>query len=155
MKKHKIYIDLSNKKFYLLDNNDDVILSFPIIYGRNSHLGNKEKEGDQRTPRGEFYICSRNEKSKFKLFLGISYPTEEDAKRGYDNGLINKKQRDEIINAHKHRKRPPWNTSLGGEIGIHGGGIDRDGTRGCIAMRNEDVMKLGEYVDVGDVVIMK
>jgi len=154
MKHNKIHIDLSGRKLYLLDDNNNVIKIFPIIFGRNSHLGNKEREGDQCTPRGEFYICTRNEESKFKLFLGISYPTKDDAKRGYNKGLIGMEQMHDIIHANEKRIRPPWNTPLGGEIGIHGGGIDRDGTRGCIGMRDEDVIELGEYVGIGDVVMI-
>ena len=61
----------------------------------------------------------------------------------------------DIIHANEKRIRPPWNTPLGGEIGIHGGGINRDGTRGCIGMRDEDVIELGEYVGIGDVVVIE
>jgi len=120
---------------------------FPIICGRNSFEGTKMREGDQRTPRGEYYICYINDKSKFTLFFGLSYPNKEDAQRGLEANLIDEKDFGRISSAIDKKERPPWNTPLGGEVGIHGGGIDRDGTRGCIALKDEDVLILGKYIN--------
>src|SRR5688500_847191 len=50
--------------------------------------GNKETEGDGRTPEGEFYVFTKNPESRFHLSLGISYPSKDDAKRGLTGGLI-------------------------------------------------------------------
>lgn len=149
MNVHSIRISLSKYELYILDSNDFEITRFPIIIGRNSHLGPKETEGDQRTPRGEYYICNVNHKSQFTLFFGISYPAPVDAKKALEEGRIRKETFDEIIKAHDEGRRPPWDTVLGGEVGIHGGGIDRDGTRGCIGMRDEDCLELEKYIAVG------
>ncbi len=60
------------------------------------------------------------------LFIGISYPSIEDAERGLKQVLINRRQYDAIVKEIRNRKRPPWNTPLGGEIGLHGGGTHSD-----------------------------
>ncbi len=152
---NKLIIDITKKELHVVSvnnqspDNKGIIKTYPIIAGRNSHLGTKEREGDQRTPRGDYYICTINEQSQFTLFFGISYPDINDALRGFESGLLSQVQRDEILEAVSGKERPPWNTPLGGEVGIHGGGIDRDGTRGCIGMYDADVLDLKNYVQLG------
>lgn len=107
-----------------------------------SPVEDKEREGDFRTPEGQFYVCTRNEKSKFHLFLGVSYPNQEDAKRGLASGLITQEQYDAIVDAQNKQERPPWNTPLGGEVGIHGHGSSSDWTWGCIAVENQEIEEL-------------
>lgn len=126
-----------------------VLASYPVIIGRNSHQGPKEQEGDQRTPKGSYYICTINYESSFTLFFGISYPNRIDAEKARSKGLISIDQYNEIIKAQNNKIRPPWNTPLGGEVGIHGGGICRDGTRGCIGMKDEDVLSLEKFISLG------
>ena len=46
-----------------------------------SARGDKKIEGDGKTPEGEFYVCAKNDQSKFYLSLGLSYPNAEAAKR--------------------------------------------------------------------------
>ncbi len=108
--------------------------------------GDKEREGDGRTPEGDFYVCSKNPNSSFYLALGLSYPDEEDARRGLQGGLITQAQHDEIVRAIRRGQEPPWNTALGGEIFIHGRGSDRDWTLGCIALDDENVGELYDAV---------
>jgi len=108
-------------------------------------VGDKNEEGDMRTPVGKYYICTRNDKSKYTLFLGVSYPNIEDGIRGLDSGLIDKKTFEEIKEANNKKIQPPWKTPLGGEIGIHGGGNSKDWTWGCIAISDEDINTLWKY----------
>src|SRR4051794_35234055 len=82
--------------------------------------GDKEIEGDGKTPEGEFYVFVKNSHSKFYLSLGLSYPNAEDAKRGLAKKLISRAQYDQIIKAIDKRQIPPQNTKLGGDIYIHG-----------------------------------
>jgi murein L,D-transpeptidase YafK len=114
--------------------------------------GDKERQGDGRTPEGTFYVCVKNEKSAFYLSLGLSYPNEEDAARGLRDGLITRKQSESITRAIKRRGRPPWDTALGGEIFIHGGGTNSDWTFGCVALANEHVKELFDAVPLGTTV---
>ena len=116
--------------------------------------GPKNREGDGRTPEGEYYICTKNLKSKFTLFLGISYPNAEDALRGFERGIINKEELENIKLAIAERRRPDWDTQLGGQIGIHGKGNSFDWTAGCIALNDEDIMALWDNTALGDPVII-
>jgi len=103
--------------------------------------GHKAVEGDGRTPEGDYYVCTMNERSKFHLFLGLSYPGRDDAERGLREGLVTRQHHDAIIEAVGAGRRPPWDTPLGGAVGIHGCGSGADWTRGCIAV-DDDAIEL-------------
>jgi murein L,D-transpeptidase YafK len=117
--------------------------------------GDKEREGDGRTPEGTFYVCVKNAKSNFYLSLGLSYPNEEDAERGLRDGLITRAQADRIRRAVSQQATPPWDTALGGEIFIHGGGVSSDWTAGCVALENEQMKELFDAVPVGTRVVVE
>jgi murein L,D-transpeptidase YafK len=114
--------------------------------------GIKEKQGDGRTPEGNYFICNKNPKSRFYLSLGLNYPNADDARRGLEQGLIGKNQYGAIIGAEKRKTVPPWNTNLGGEIFIHGRGANSDWTWGCIALDDVDIRELYEIISIGTVV---
>jgi len=114
--------------------------------------GHKEREGDNRTPEGEYYVCTRNDKSKFHLALGLSYPNPADAATALARGEITSAQHEAICAAHKIRRRPPWDTPLGGFIMIHGGGNASDWTAGCIALSNEEIETLFSLCPMGTTV---
>jgi murein L,D-transpeptidase YafK len=114
-----------------------------------SPTGDKVRQGDRRTPEGEFYIFAKNDKSAFYLSLGISYPNAAHADRGLRDGLITRAQHDAIIRALRAKKTPPQNTALGGDIYIHGNGAQSDWTWGCAALENEDIFELFKAVPVG------
>ena len=127
---------------------------FRVVLGQHAE-GDKEKEGDRRTPEGTFYLCSRNGTSKYHKFMGLSYPAPPDAARGLKARLISRAEHDAILDAHRKKECPPWKTALGGEVGIHGGGIDRDWTLGCIALTNEAVDDLWAALKMGDPVVIE
>lgn len=79
------------------------------------------------------------------MHLGISYPNANDAKRGLENGLINEATFESIVKSEELKTLPSWQTPLGGEIGIHGGGNESDWTLGCIALSNDDIRTLWQY----------
>jgi len=108
--------------------------------------GTKEREGDHKTPEGDYYVCTCNPQSAYYLSLGLSYPNVEDAERGLKAGLIDEDAYMQIKEAQEKMKMPPWYTPLGGEICIHGGGIQGDWTAGCIAVENEVMDILWKYV---------
>jgi murein L,D-transpeptidase YafK len=91
----------------------------------------------------------KNERSKFYLSLGLSYPNEEDAARGLREGLITRAQAASIVGAVRAGRCPPWDTALGGEILIHGGGTASDWTWGCVALENAEVKELFDAVPAG------
>jgi len=111
--------------------------------------GAKQREGDLKTPEGTFYICSKNAESRYHLSVGLSYPNRDDAERGLAAGLITKRERRTIVEAIAHYRKPPWNTKLGGEIMIHGGGVGQDWTTGCIALDDSDIDEFFSRVPLG------
>jgi murein L,D-transpeptidase YafK len=127
---------------------ESLIRSYKVVLGF-APAGDKEREGDGKTPEGEFYLFTRNPNSRFHLSLGISYPSKDDAERGIETGLISRSEHDAIVKAIERKKTPPQKTALGGEIYIHGGGIERDWTEGCIAMKNAEIEELYNAVPVG------
>lgn len=120
-----------------------------------SPVEDKVRQGDRRTPEGEFYVFTRNNKSAFFLSLGLSYPNIEDAQRGLRDKLISQRQHDVIVRAIKRKATPPQNTELGGDIYIHGNGASSDWTWGCVALENVDMKELFDAVAVGTPVTIK
>ena len=114
-----------------------------------SPVGDKVRAGDRRTPEGEFYIFTKNERSAFYLSLGLSYPNTAHAERGLRDGLITRAQYEAITRALRAKKAPPQNTHLGGDIYIHGNSAQSDWTWGCVALENEDIRELFDAVGVG------
>lgn len=111
--------------------------------------GDKEREGDGKTPEGDFYIFTKNPKSNYYLSLGLSYPNIEDAERGLKANIISRKEYDAIVSAINNKKMPPQKTKLGGEIYLHGGGTISDWTFGCVALANQDIKELFEMLPIG------
>lgn len=143
----KIVVEKTARRLTLYSNGERVRV-FQVALGFEP-AGDKIKQGDGRTPEGDFYVCMKNEKSKFYLSLGLSYPNAEDAERGLRDGLINRAQHKQITSAISRGAKPPWNTALGGEIFIHGGGAASDWTWGCVALANEHVRELFDAVPLG------
>jgi murein L,D-transpeptidase YafK len=127
---------------------------YPIALAANVS-GDKEREGDRKTPEGVLYVCTRNGASRFHKFMGLSYPAPSDAARGLEAGLVSRAEHDAILEAHRLKSCPPWKTALGGEVGIHGGGIGRDWTLGCIALADEHVDELWAVLRIGDPVVVE
>jgi murein L,D-transpeptidase YafK len=120
-----------------------------------SPVEDKVRQGDRRTPEGEFYVFTKNDKSAFYLSLGLSYPNIEDAERGLRDSLITRRQHDAIVRAIKRLATPPQNTALGGDIYIHGNGSSSDWTWGCVALENAEMKELFDAVSVGTPVTIK
>lgn len=126
-----------------------LIAEYPVSLGASSSEGNKKVEGDMRTPSGDFYVCTRNDKSVAYLALGLSYPGIKDAERGYADGVITQAQRDEIVKANLAGQQPPWDTPLGGAIEIHGCRVPNGTTHGCVALDNSAIDVLWSYCKLG------
>lgn len=142
----EIYISKMNSTL-TLEQYGRVIGTWEAKIGRESASGDKTQEGDEITPSGSFYICTKNDKSQYYLALGLSYPAIDDAERGLKESLINQDQYDAIVKANKAGEKPPWDTPLGGAIEIHGS--QGGGTAGCIAMTDEVMDILWSYCNIG------
>jgi murein L,D-transpeptidase YafK len=143
----RLVVKKSERTLEVFDN-EKLVKTYKIVLGFAPD-GDKEQEGDGKTPLGEFYVFTKNDQSKFYLSLGLSYPSIDDAARGLRENLISIDEYDAIVKAVNEGKMPPQNTRLGGEIYIHGGGTAKDWTWGCMALENEEMKELFEAVPVG------
>ena len=153
LKNPRIVIMKSERRLELFSG-DTVVRRYKIGLGL-SPVEDKVRQGDRRTPEGEFYVFTKNDKSAFYLSLGLSYPNIEDAERGLRDKLISRRQHDVIVRAIKRKATPPQNTALGGDIYIHGNGASTDWTWGCVALENADMKELFDAVTVGTPVTIK
>jgi murein L,D-transpeptidase YafK len=154
----EIHIYKAIRRLCFIDD-DKTLLSCPVGLGPHP-TGAKLAEGDGKTPEGVYRVCTRNSRSKYTLFLGLSYPAPADAQAAFVRGDITPKQLQSILIAHATEKRPPWDTALGGEIGIHGGGIPEgdglaDSTAGCIALLDDDIRRLWALAPLGTLVVIR
>src|SRR5687768_3741774 len=90
LKQPRILITKKARTLQLFDGNN-LVKSLRISLGF-SPVGNKEIEGDGKTPEGEFYVFTKNPESRFHLSLGLSYPSKPDAERGLKANLISKEE---------------------------------------------------------------
>jgi murein L,D-transpeptidase YafK len=118
-----------------------LIKTYKISLGRNP-IGDKEFEGDKKTPEGVYFINAKNPNSGYYKNLGISYPNKHD------------------IEVSKKLGKP-----TGGDVKIHGlrngtGFISKfqrwfDWTAGCIALTDEEVEELYNTVNIGTKIEIK
>ena len=132
----KILVKKSERKLYLLKNGQP-IRTYRVSLG-SSPKGHKERQGDNRTPEGLYYIDGRNPGSRFYKALHVSYPSMKDREEAARRGV-----------------------APGGQIMIHGyptGGPARDlrdiltgmdWTAGCIAVTNPDIEEIWRLTSNG------
>jgi murein L,D-transpeptidase YafK len=127
-KADRVLVDKSERQLYLL-RGDEVWKTYTIGLGFSPD-GQKQREGDGRTPEGDYVLDWRNPNSSFYLSIHISYPNEEDEARASALGV-----------------------SPGGAIFIHGEHrLDRrkrDWTLGCIAVTNKAMQEIWMAVPNG------
>lgn len=147
MKNPRLVVKKEKRELQFYDDGN-LIKIYKIALGFDAK-GDKETEGDGKTPEGVFYVFTKNPNSRFHLSLGLSYPNIEDARRGLRQKIITQSQHDAIVAAINAKLMPPQNTALGGEIYIHGGGRAKDWTWGCVALEDEEIQELFKAIPVG------
>lgn len=155
-----VWIDTEHKSVAIMDDDRPVHVYHEAAFGRGG-VGQKKKRGDNITPKGIYKIGWQNDKSTFKIFYGLTYPSIEDAKIGLAQNLISQNEFIAIEKAHKANKIPPQNTALGGAVGIHGLGSGKleihqnfDWTKGCIALTNRQIDDLSRFIKPGMIVMI-
>jgi len=146
-----VHIDKSDHQLVLYSG-DTPIKRYRAGFG--DPAGDKVQQGDRKTPEGTFRVVTRNPRSRFHLFLGLSYPSAEDAARGLEAGLVSTREAARIREADEAKRQPPWDTTLGGAIGIHGEGGSSDWTLGCIAVENNEIEELWGVLPMGSKVVV-
>ncbi|CAK0739393.1 YkuD domain-containing protein [Gammaproteobacteria bacterium] len=136
--------------------------TYPRVALGRGGAANERQSGDGVTPTGEFRIVWINRSSTFDVFFGLNFPNEEHVERAYQRHLIDIDTYYVLHTALTEGRLPPQDTPLGGTIGIHGlGGGDIaihrkfDWTKGCIALTNEEIEQLAQWVEVGTRVVIR
>jgi murein L,D-transpeptidase YafK len=132
---------LKSKRQLLVYSGGELLKTYKVSLG-GQPVGDKEFEGDKKTPEGSYCINDKNPNSGYHKNLGISYPDSNDIK-----------------NAEKLGK------PAGGEVKIHGlrnrlgliGKFQRwtDWTLGCIALTDREVDELYDAVEIGTKIEIK
>jgi murein L,D-transpeptidase YafK len=154
--RHRIVISKSAYSLTLF-RDDREVKTYRAVFGKGYHDGDKRGRGDKRTPEGDFYVCAMHPSKRFYKFLGLSYPSLKHAESGLRFGTISQREYLMIKQALEEGRQPPWDTRLGGAVGIHGrtaAGVTpfpgmENWTDGCIALDNADVDELFSVVSLG------
>jgi len=135
------------------------VKTYRAVFGQGHGDGDKQMQGDKRTPEGEFYICTMSNSKRFYKFMGLSYPNLRHAEYGLQTNVISPGEYMKIKKAIEDRQTPPWETRLGGAVGIHGRTLDGgtstqrsvrvNWTDGCVALNNSDVDEIFSAVSLG------
>ncbi len=156
-----LLVDTKARKIEVKKGENTIETLESIAIGRGG-AGAKKHRGDNITPFGEYRIGWVGEKSSFRRFFGLTYPSSADAETAFNKGLIDRSTFNRIVTAHQYKQIPPQNTPLGGQIGIHGLGRANlkihqafDWTHGCIALTNPQIDHLSQLVETGTVVKIK
>ena len=131
-----------------------------IAIGRSGATADK-RHLDGKTPLGEFRINRIADDSPFHRFFGFDYPHLAQAKRAFEQGDLDAPAYQAIRQAIYLHRDPPQHTALGGFLGIHGIGRgdpkmheDFNWTQGCIALTNEQIDELRQWVRLGTRVVV-
>jgi murein L,D-transpeptidase YafK len=133
-KADRVLVVKSEYKLYL-KKDGKTLKKYDVVFGANPK-GHKEKEGDERTPEGHYFLDYKNANSTYYKAIHISYPNEQDKQRAKEKGV-----------------------NPGGQIMIHG---QRNGfgwlafimqwfnwTDGCIAVTNKEMDEIWNAVEPG------
>ena len=123
----RVVVDKGNRKLHLLKEGTP-FRTFDIALGLEPE-GDKEEEGDQKTPEGVYMLDGRNPDSDYFLSIHVSYPNSSDIAKARTKGV-----------------------DPGGQIMIHGQPnipnfssayyAREDWTNGCIAVSNSDMIDI-------------
>jgi murein L,D-transpeptidase YafK len=123
----RVVVDKGDRKLYLMKGGE-AFRTFEIALGIRP-TGDKQHEGDFKTPEGRYLLDTRNPNSEYFLSIHVSYPNGQDIREARSMGL-----------------------SPGGAIMIHGQPNSptrseayygtQDWTNGCIAVSNSDMIDI-------------
>jgi len=131
---YRIVIDKSDRRLSAFSNGM-LVRQFPVALG-GSPVGQKQREGDKRTPEGIYPITEHKRDSAFHLALRLGYPTQEQASSARKDGIDPGKD----IMIHGLRNGMGW---------IGTAHRPFDWTNGCIALTNGEIAWLFDHSDDG------
>jgi len=121
----RLFIYKEKRRLYVIQDNV-LVRDYPIGLGTHPR-GHKQKEGDGRTPEGEFQVKAKSRQGPYSKSLLL-----DSAK---DAG--------------------PWSSPLSSRISLHGGGAHTDWTDGDIALYDSDMRELYAIVSPGTPVMIR
>lgn len=80
-----VLVDKSDAKLYLLKDGE-VIRKYSVAFGENP-VGHKRRQGDERTPEGDYVLDYKKADSSFHRAIHISYPNAEDIAQAKARGV--------------------------------------------------------------------
>ena len=120
-----------------------VVETLPVSLGKNP-VGTKVKQGDNKTPEGQYWIRRKLCSQQYYRSLCISYPNPNDISRARARGV----NPGGDITIHAQQR---WNSNGYADKTM----LSTDWTRGCIAVTNDKMEKLWYAVREGVPVIIK
>lgn len=138
--RYYIIIDKSDYELKVYDD-EGWYATYPIVFG-SKDLSDKMKEGDKRTPDGNFRVILKKIHPKWGPELLLDYPNEETMQR---------------FNDRKSKGLIPKNARPGGGIAIHATRPEEEWTvdnyynwtDGCISAKYTEMKDLYSYIPVG------
>jgi hypothetical protein len=143
----EIYVYKEKRRLYVIQSNV-LVRDYPIALGLTPQ-GDKEKDGDGRTPEGEFKICTKDPVGRFGKSLLLNYPDKKHLERAFFAGILSPSEFREILVNNGSKGQPLKSNALGGQISIHAGGAHRDWTNGCIGLYASDMEELFNIAGIG------
>lgn len=110
-----------------LHSHGQVVKRYPVVFGIAAHK-RKLRQDRASTPEGRYQIAGCQPKARWHKAYDVNYPTPVDKAR---------------------LKLLAPGQDIGGEIQIHGGGIEDNWTWGCIALRDADIDELFRHPEIG------
>jgi len=123
----KVLVEKAKRRLHLLQNGIP-FRTFDVALGLTPE-GDKEFEGDNRTPEGYYTLDARNPDSDFFLSIHISYPNAQDRIEARRKGVDPGGQ----IMIHGQPNAPTYSAAYYAR---------EDWTNGCIAVSNSDMIDI-------------
>ena len=135
-----IVVDKSDYELKVYDD-EGWYATYPIVFG-SKDLSDKMREGDKRTPTGNFKVVLKKIHKKFGPELLLDYPTPESHKR---------------FNERKQKGIIPKTARIGDGIAIHATRPEEEWTvdnffnwtDGCVSVKYSEMKDLFSYIPVG------
>jgi murein L,D-transpeptidase YafK len=123
-----------SKRLLHLVSDGKTVATFSIALG-GSPTGHKQEEGDRRTPEGRYVLDYKKSDSAYFRSIHISYPNSSDSEAAEARGV----SPGGFIMIHGQRNGFGWAASATQRF---------DWTDGCIALTNEDMLKVWNSITV-------
>lgn len=123
----KVVVEKADRKLHLFRNGEP-FRTFEIALGVEP-VGDKEREGDQKTPEGTYLLDDRNQDSDYFLSIHVSYPSVQERRMAKSNGL----DPGGAIMIHGQPNAPTYSAAYYKK---------EDWTNGCIAVSNSDMIDI-------------